>query len=71
MIMSERKRKGEERKDDFLEKNTIGYYRNKPVIRAFGKYMYIDDNGRSKPIPPSQLKKWKDKQKAREDKLKI
>ena len=66
--MSERKRKGEERKEKFLEKNTIGYYRNKPVIRVFGRYMYIDDKGRSKPIPPSQLKKWKDKQKAREDK---
>ena len=62
--MSERKRKVEERKEKFLEKNTIGYYRNKPVIRAFGKYMYIDDKGRGKPIPPSQLKNWKDKQKA-------
>jgi len=62
--MSERKRKGEERKEKFLEKNTIGYYRNKPVIRAFGKYMYIDEKGRGKPIPPSQLKNWKDKQKA-------
>ncbi len=61
--MSERKRKGEERKEDFVEKNTIGYYRNKPVIRAFGRYMYTDDNGRSKPIPPSELKEWKDKQK--------
>ena len=62
--MSERKRKVEKRKEKFLEKNTIGYYRNKSVIRAFGKYMYIDDKGRGKPIPPSQLKNWKDKQKA-------
>ncbi|MHA2283696.1 MAG: hypothetical protein ACXAC5_22875 [Promethearchaeota archaeon] len=28
------------RKEEFLEKNTIGYYRNKPVIRAFGNYIY-------------------------------
>jgi len=61
--MSERKKKGEEREKKFLDKITIGYYRNKPVIRAFGNYMYIDDNGKSKPIPPSELKKWKDKQK--------
>ncbi len=61
--MSERKRKGEERKEKFLDKNAIGYYRNKPVIRAFGRYMYIDDKGRGKPIPSSQLKKWKEKQK--------
>ena len=61
--MNERKRKGEERKEDFLEKNTIGYYRNQPVIRAFGRYMYTDDKGRSKQIPPSELKAWKDKQK--------
>ncbi|KKL06223.1 hypothetical protein LCGC14_2598170, partial [marine sediment metagenome] len=40
-----------------------GYYKNKPVIRAFGRYIYIDDKGKSKPIPPSELKKWKEKQK--------
>ncbi len=61
--MSERKIKGEERKEKFLEKNTIGYYKNKPVIRAFGKYMYIDDKGRGKPIPSSELKQWKENQK--------
>lgn len=61
--MSENKRKGEEREKKFLEKNAIGYYRNMPVIRAFGNYMYIDDKGKGKPIPPSQLKNWKDKQK--------
>ena len=61
--MSENKRKGEEREEKFLEKNAIGYYRNMPVIRAFGNYMYIDDKGKGKPIPPSQLKKWKDEQK--------
>ena len=60
--MSENKRKGEEREEKFLEKNTIGYYRNMPVIRAFGNYIYIDDKGKGKPIPPSQLKKWKDEQ---------
>ena len=49
--MSERKIKGEEREEKFLEKNAIGYYRNMPVIRAFGNYMYIDDKGKGKPIP--------------------
>ncbi len=29
--------------------------------------MVIDDNGRGKPIPPSELKEWKDKQNKRKN----
>ncbi len=40
-----------------------GFPKTFTTLVAIGRYMYIDDKGRSKPIPPSELKKWKEKQK--------